>query len=282
MSYNINWSAIIGAYDENPQGFIEKFLQEHPINWSLFDTSFINEGECFAPEFAKQQGWNYAGVECEEWERIYRIIEHIVAADTATPEVALLKIANEENWEWHDAREWENTVVAILNNPQATEEVLRTICLGFSYDFQCAEDCEVFKHVFEHPCITDGILDTITEEAYGKFGAEPEAIMEYAPNALLERFFEKISAEFYGAYSYGLDVLVQSPNISQDLFERAVEYVLAVDKEDMLRGRDFYSFEAMQDTIDNLLENPRTSKEFKDRLEELRNRLREWEEEEET
>lgn len=279
MSYNINWNTIIGEYEENPREFIKKFLAEHPIDWSLFDTSFIEEGKSFAPEFAKQQGWNHAGVDGSEWERIYRIIEHIVANDATTPEVALLKIANEERGllYWENSWMWKGIVIAILDNPNVTEEVFRAICMGLSYDFRGGVDGEVFRHVFEHHLVTDKILDCIAEMAYGPSGEEPEKIMEYVPNELLERFFEKISAESYGAYSCALDALVESPNISRELFERAVEYVLSVDKEYMLRDR-YYSFEAMYETIDNLLANP-NSVELTNKLEELRSKLSVWEEE---
>lgn len=281
MSYNINWNTIIGEYEENPREFIKKFLAEHPIDWSLFDTSFIEEGKSFAPEFAKQQGWNNAGVDGSEWERIYRIIEHIVANDATTPEVALLKIANEEKgWlYWENSWMWKDIVIAILDNPNVTKEVFRAICMGLSYDFRGGVDGEVFRHVFEHHLVTDEILDCIAEMAYGPSGEEPEKIMEYAPNELLERFFENIAIKPWGAYSYELDVLMQSPNISQELFERAVNYVLSVDKKRMIQD-DFIAFDGMYETIDKLLTNPKTSMEYADKLRELRKQVSVWDEEE--
>ena len=89
---------------------------------------------------------------------------------------------------------------------------------------------------------------------------------------LMESFFENISQWSFGAYSHSMRELIKTPNISQDLFDRAVKYVLSVDKEYMLKDGRF-AFEEMYDTIDNVLVNPKTSKEFADKLKELKNEL---------
>lgn len=259
MSYNINWASIFSKYEYNPRGVIEKFHRENSIDWSRFDLSIVGRGEIiFAEEFAKQQGWECARLFEEE----IRAIEHIIVADAHAPEEALFAIAREENWEHTSSNSSEYPLqVAILTHPHTSERVLREMCLGFSVHFDDECDLKVFEHVFEHPCLTQSILDEIAYRVYGDSAYDEYKIIPYAPEYLLNRIFDILLEKYY--ISSDFEDLVMAPNASQELLKKIAEYVLDFDKANILDEEDL---EQIVDIIKKLLANPKTPEGFKEHL----------------
>lgn len=260
MSYNINWASIFSKYEDNSSEIIEKFHRENSIDWSKFDSSIVGRSEIiFAEEFAKQQGW-----ECGRlFEEQIRVIEHIIVADVHAPEEALFAIAKEENWEHVSSNTSEYPLqVAILTHIQTSERVLKEMCLGLSVHFGNERDLKVFQHVFEHPCLTQSILDEIANRVYGDYAYDEYRIIPYAPEYLLDRIFDILLGRGY--ISSDFEDLAMAPNASQELLKQITEYVLEFDKENSID--DWDDLELMVDIIKKLLVNPKTPEEFKEHL----------------
>lgn len=258
------------------------------INWQLFVQEQIETGITYALGFAKQQGWPVG--EAEDSDEIIRNTELAIAKDHNAPEDALIRVLESEVWEfwnWYNFPEWEDIMGAVLDNPNTTADVLYTFCQYMDCDFshlnRNREDVSTFlRKLFEHPKMTKREFEAVADNVYGDYAQDYDIVFSAAPDALLRMLFEKIK-EYYplpwGAYCADLDDLLQAPSISTELFDSAVEFVLAHITEDEMKKEGDDAFESARVTIQTILNSPKNSGRFDKELRELQNKLTTWEDE---